>query len=58
MLPKGCGMRAEHVPGAIEPLLWMSDIVAGAVRAQRLGDSRYTELLGDALIDFDVPTDC
>lgn len=28
-------MRAEHVPGALEPLLWISDIVAGAVRAQR-----------------------
>jgi hypothetical protein len=57
-LPKGTMMRADHVPGAMEPLLWISDIVAGAVRAQRLGDSRYTNLLGDTLIDFDVPTDC
>ncbi|MFF3166765.1 hypothetical protein [Streptomyces sp. NPDC003273] len=58
VLPKGTMMRAEHIPGATEPLLWISDIVAGAVRAQRLGDSRYTDLLGETLIDFDVPTDC
>lgn len=58
VLPKGSMMRAEHIPGATEPLLWISDIVAGAVRAQRLGDSRYTDLLGETLIDFDVATDC
>ncbi|MFE6697388.1 hypothetical protein [Streptomyces sp. NPDC057718] len=58
VLPKGTVMRAEHIPGATEPLLWISDIVAGAVRTQRLGDSRYTDLLGETLIDFDVPTDC
>ncbi|MDX3099032.1 hypothetical protein PV417_31780 [Streptomyces sp. ME19-03-3] len=58
ILPKGTLMRAEHVPGAMEPLLWISDIVAGATRAQRRGDSRYADLLGETLIDFDVPTDC
>ncbi|MBL3667476.1 hypothetical protein JL475_16065 [Streptomyces sp. M2CJ-2] len=58
VLPKGIQMRAHHIPGAAEPLLWVSDIVAGAVRAQRQGDSRYTDLLGQTLIDFDVDTDC
>ncbi|MFD0420333.1 hypothetical protein [Streptomyces parvus] len=57
-LPKGTIMRGEHIPGAKEPLLWISDIVAGAVRTQRLGDSRYTDLLGETLIDFTVTTDC
>lgn len=58
VLPGGTFMRAEHIPGAKEPLLWISDIVAGAVRTERLGDSRYTDLLGETLIDFDVSTDC
>ncbi|MGW7674391.1 hypothetical protein ACWGJX_46315 [Streptomyces sp. NPDC054775] len=58
VLPKGTPMRAEHIPGATEPLLWISDIVAGAVRAQRLGDTRYTDLLSQTLMDFDVNTDC
>jgi hypothetical protein len=57
-LPKGTVMRAEHIPGAVEPLLWISDIVAGAVRTQRLGDSRYTDLLSETLIDFNVSTNC
>ncbi|KAB2977489.1 hypothetical protein F8R89_00980 [Streptomyces sp. SS1-1] len=58
VLPKGTQMRAEHRPGATEPLLWISDIVAGAVRDQRQGDSRYTDMLGQALMDIDVNTDC
>ncbi|MFE4626011.1 hypothetical protein [Streptomyces mirabilis] len=58
VLPRGATLRAEHVPGATEPLLWISDIVAGAVRAQRQGDGRYAQLLGHNLLDFDVPTGC
>ncbi|MFF8443054.1 hypothetical protein ACF07U_19585 [Streptomyces californicus] len=58
VLPRGTAMRAEHVPGPMEPLLWISDVVAGAVRTQRLGDSSYADLLGEQLIDFDVATDC
>ncbi|MER5911915.1 hypothetical protein ABT124_15755 [Streptomyces sp. NPDC001982] len=57
-LPKGTQIRADHTPGATEPLLWISDIVAGAVRAQRQGDSTYTDLLDRTLMDFDVVTDC
>ncbi|MFB7293534.1 hypothetical protein [Actinacidiphila glaucinigra] len=57
-LPKGTQIRVEHMPGATEPLLWISDIVAGVVRAHRQGDHTYTELLGPTLLDFDVTTDC
>ena len=57
-LPKGTTFRADHIPGALEPLLWVSDIVAGSVRAHRQGDAQYRDILGDALIDFDVPTGC
>ncbi|MFD4919593.1 hypothetical protein ACFWNR_41125 [Streptomyces virginiae] len=58
ILPKGTLFRADHVPGSGEPLLWISDIVAGAVRAHRTGDRQYTDLLGDTLVDFEVGTDC
>ncbi|MEU3514612.1 hypothetical protein ABZ770_04870 [Streptomyces sp. NPDC006654] len=57
-MPKGTVFRAEHVVGAAEPLLWMSDIVAGAIRAQRQGDARYTDILGGVVMDFDVLTGC
>lgn len=57
-LPKGTRFQADHIHGRDEPLLWVSDIVAGAVRAQRQGDQQYTELLGQVLIDFDVSTGC
>ncbi|MEV0580919.1 hypothetical protein [Streptomyces sp. NPDC050392] len=58
VLPKGSMFRTDHVHGHSEPLLWISDIVAGAVHAQRKGDLQYIEMLGDALLDFEVPTDC
>ncbi|WP_052489859.1 hypothetical protein [Streptomyces sp. 150FB] len=57
-MPKGTRFQADHIHGRDEPLLWVSDIVAGAVRAQRQGDERYTSLLGDVLFDFNVPTSC
>jgi hypothetical protein len=57
-LPKGTAFRVEHVPGQVEPLLWMSDIVAGAVRAQRQGDTRYIDILGEVVLDFNIHTGC
>ncbi|MEU7889876.1 hypothetical protein AB0B54_30615 [Microbispora bryophytorum] len=53
-LPKGTHFRIDHLPGAGEALLWVADIVAGAVRAEKLGDPRYREILGDRVIDFPV----
>ncbi|KAB7833570.1 hypothetical protein FRZ00_33265 [Streptomyces mobaraensis] len=53
-LPRDARFRLDHLPGAAEPLLWVADIVAGAVRAEKLGDPRYRALLGERVIDFPV----
>lgn len=53
-LPKDARFRLDHLYGAQEPLLWVADSVAGAVRAERLGDARYRRILGDAVIGFPV----
>lgn len=34
-------MRLDHVPGPLEPLLWIPDAVAGAVTAARSGQPQY-----------------
>lgn len=57
-LPKGTRFRVTHQPGAVEPLFWAADIVAGAVRAHRLGTPTYWEALIDRLYEIDVDTDC
>jgi hypothetical protein len=54
MLPKDARFRLDHLAGPAEPLLWVADIVAGAVRAEKLGDPRYRALLGERVIDFPV----
>jgi hypothetical protein len=53
-LPKDAVFRLDHLPGTAEPLLWVADIVAGAVRAEKLGEPRYREILGERVIDFPV----
>lgn len=53
-LPKDATFRLDHLYGAAEPLLWIADIVAGAVRAEKLGDGRYREILGERVVDFPV----
>ncbi|WP_329167508.1 hypothetical protein OHB49_45575 (plasmid) [Streptomyces sp. NBC_01717] len=53
-LPKEAVFRLDHLPGAAEPLLWVADIVAGAVRAEKLGEPRYREILRERVIDFPV----
>lgn len=58
LLPKGSNFRVDHVLGPAEPLLWIADIVAGAVRAEQEGDSQYREILGDRIYDVMVPTGC
>ncbi|WP_440901057.1 hypothetical protein [Actinosynnema sp.] len=44
-LPKGVCFRVTHQRGTEEPLFWAADIVAGAVRAGRLGAPEYHSLL-------------
>jgi hypothetical protein len=55
---KGRQFRIDHLPGGTEPLLWVADVVAGACRAERLGEGTYRETLGDAVVGFEVTTDC
>jgi hypothetical protein len=55
-LPKGTQLRVDHERGAHEPLFWVADIVAGAVRASHQGRSMYHDLLGDQVEVIEV--DC
>jgi hypothetical protein len=57
-LPKGSQFRVDHVPGSVEPLLWVADIVAGAVRASIQGNSAQVELLGERVHVLNVTTGC
>lgn len=47
------GTRLDHLDGPGEPLLWVPDIVAGAVATARTGEPRYLELLA-GLVDLVV----
>ncbi|MGW7532551.1 hypothetical protein [Amycolatopsis sp. NPDC054798] len=57
-LPKGARFRIDHVPGTAEPLLWVADIVAGAVRAKLHGCDACFEPLADCVIEVEVETGC
>lgn len=57
-LPKGTSLVAGHRRGNDEPLLWLADITAGAIRAARLGTTHYRHLLGDLLVETEVATGC
>jgi hypothetical protein len=41
LLSKGSGFQVKHLSGAAEPLFWVVDVVAGAVRAYRQGEHTY-----------------
>jgi hypothetical protein len=58
MLPKGTRFRIEHRFGADEPLLWISDVVAGAVRARINGIPDFFEPLAGWVheVQVDTPT--
>ena len=57
-LPKGSRFRVDHIPGSVEPLLWVADVVAGVVRASRQGSPIGLELLGERVHVLEVPTSC
>ncbi|WDZ91413.1 DUF3800 domain-containing protein [Nocardiopsis sp. HUAS JQ3] len=57
-LPKGAQFTIEHTKGAEEPLLWVADVLAGAVRAGREGDETYRSILGERIYEIDVATGC
>lgn len=58
MLPKENHFGVEHEFGLKEPALWVADLVAGAVRAHRLGDTTHREVLGDRVCEITIVTDC
>lgn len=43
----GAHLRVNHVFGSNEPLLWIADAICGAVEADRRGNSRFADRLGD-----------
>jgi hypothetical protein len=57
-LSKGARFHLSHVSGSDEPLLWVADIVAGSVRANRQGQSSYWLDLKDRIREVEVATCC
>jgi hypothetical protein len=55
-LPKGTRFRIDHVRGVDEPLLWVSDVVAGAIRARLRGNSTFFEPLAGCVVELQVET--
>ncbi|OBA66268.1 hypothetical protein A5780_14500 [Nocardia sp. 852002-20019_SCH5090214] len=47
----GAGLRIHHSVGRTEPVLWVADVVCGAVVQQRVGNPHYLDQLG-GLIDI------
>lgn len=58
LLPKGSSFHVDHDHGTGEPILWVADLVAGAVRAHRLGDPTSRDALDNCVHETDVVTDC
>jgi len=58
LLPKGSEFHVDHEFGLRDPALWATDLVAGAVRAHRLGDATYWEVIADRVLEIEVTTDC
>lgn len=57
-LPKRTAFRIEHRFGKDEPLLWIPDVVAGAVRARLTGDDAFFQPLSGCVheVRLDTPT--
>lgn len=47
---QGAGIRLQHVRGGDDPLLWIPDIVLGALNSVYLGEEQYWEQLHDKVI--------
>ncbi len=39
------GVRIDHKPGAVEPLLWVADTLCGVIGRDRQGESTYLDVL-------------
>jgi hypothetical protein len=58
LLPKESSFHVDHDHGTRKPILWVADLVAGAVRAHRLGDPTSRDALDNCVHEIDVVTDC
>lgn len=58
LLGKEARFRVEHSPGALQPLLWAADVVAGACRAEQEGRSEYRRALDERIYDIHLDTGC
>lgn len=47
---QGAGIRLQHVRGGDDPLLWIPDIVLGALNSVYLGEEQYWDQLHDKVI--------
>jgi len=50
----GPELRIHHRPGPTDPLLWIPDVVAGAVGAERRGDLSYVEHFAGSLTYYEA----
>ncbi|RUQ02852.1 hypothetical protein D8M34_17595 [Microbacterium sp. HSID17254] len=50
----GSGLRVYHQPGRQDPLLWVPDVVAGGVGAQRAGEPAYLERFASLTTFYDA----
>lgn len=58
-LPKGSHFpQYEHQVGTEARLLWIADLVAGVVRADRDGEPEFKQIMAEQLYEIDVRTDC
>jgi len=57
-LPKGAQLRIDHARGCDDPLLWVADILAGAVRTHYDGDPTYRDILINRIHEHNVATGC
>jgi hypothetical protein len=54
----GSGLRVDHVPAKVEPLVWLADLVAGVVTTARGdGDERYLKPLEPLLQEVTITLD-
>ncbi|MBB4933312.1 hypothetical protein F4561_004132 [Lipingzhangella halophila] len=50
--------NVAHLYGGNEPLLWVADIVAGAVQASRRGYPAYRNVLDNQVYEIEIDTGC